>query len=109
MKQPVPALVPQDDGAGAVVVLGDHALEVGVLDGVILDVHRQPFFVGADGRTLGNCPALQDAAHLQPQVIVQRPGGVLLDHEQTAGRGDLAAERLGSALGVALAPVFIQW
>ena len=93
---------------GAVVVPGDHALEVGILDGVILDVHGQTLLVGADRRTLGNGPTLQDAAHLQPQVIVHGPGGVLLHHEQASGRGDLAPECFRSTLRIALAAVFIQ-
>ena len=39
--RPVAPMIPDDDGARAVVVLRDHALELGVLEGVILDLHGQ--------------------------------------------------------------------
>jgi RNase P/RNase MRP subunit p29 len=35
------AAVPDDDGARAVIVGRDHALEVDIVDGVILDVHGE--------------------------------------------------------------------
>jgi hypothetical protein len=36
------AAVPDDDPAGAVVAFGDHALEVAVVERVILDAHGEP-------------------------------------------------------------------
>ena len=115
LQQAVPAAIPHDDGAGAVVAVGDDALEVGVLDRVVLDVHGQALFLRAQRRPLGHRPALQHAVHLEAQVVVQPAGGVLLDDEEApvldagrAGRPRPRAERLGRALGIALLSVVVE-
>src|SRR5262245_5166534 len=55
------AAIPQQDGAAAVLSLGNDALEVAVVEGVILDVHRQPFVPRIEAWPLRDRPALQDA------------------------------------------------
>ena len=75
------ALVPQHHDAGAVAV-GDDAFECAVLDGMILDVHRQPLVRRIDGRAFGHGPRQQDAVVLEAQVVVQMAGQVLLDAEK---------------------------
>ena len=75
------AAIPQHHHAGAV-ALRDHALELAVLDRVILDVHRQPLVGGVDGRALRHRPRQQHAVVLDAEVVVQRGGQVLLDAEE---------------------------
>ena len=75
------AAIPQHHHAGAVAI-GDHALELAVLDRVILDVHRQPLVGGVDRRALRHRPRQQHAVVLDAEVVVQRGGQVLLDAEE---------------------------
>ena len=82
----VPAAVPDDDRAGAVVAWRDHALEVGVLDRVVLDVDGQALLFRAHRRPLRHRPALEHPVHLEAQVVVEAPRRVLLDDEQSAAR-----------------------
>ncbi len=109
--------VPEHHRAAAVLALGDGALEVAVLDGVVLDVHGEPPDLGVEARPLGHGPADEDAVEFEPQVVVQAARGVLLDAEQAAGQALRAAgfgPGLGRTLGlgglaeVALAPVRAQ-
>ncbi len=50
------APVPDDDVAGAVLLGRDHALEVEVLDRVVLDVDGHPAHAGVEGRALRDGP-----------------------------------------------------
>jgi len=101
--------IPQHDGAAAVLALGDGPLERVVLDGVILHLHRQPLDRRIEAGTLGYGPALHDSVELQPQVVVQVAGRVLLDHksELLSGAG-LSTGRLVRAAEISLAPVLRQ-
>ncbi len=101
----VPAVVPHDDRARSVVAGGDDALEVAVLDRVILDVHREPLLLRVPRRSLGHRPALEHAVHLEAQVVVQAPRGVLLHHEEAPARGRVPSEGLGGAIRIALLAV----
>jgi hypothetical protein len=117
LERAVRAPVPHDHGPGAVVAGRDHALEVCVLERMVLDVHREPLLLRAHRRPLRHRPALEHALHFETQVEVQVARPVLLHHE-TRGRrrgrrggrrggagGGRAAERLRRAIGVALAAV----
>jgi hypothetical protein len=73
--------VPQHHDAGAVAGR-NHALELAVLDGVILDVHREPLDGGIERRSLGHRPRQQHAVVLQAEVVVQVTGQVLLHAEE---------------------------
>ena len=75
------AAIPQHHHAGAV-ALRDHALELAVLDRVILDVHRQPLVGGVDRRALRHRPRQQHAVVLDAEVVVQRGGEVFLHAEE---------------------------
>jgi hypothetical protein len=108
LRRAVAPVVPHDDGPGPVVVLRDHPLEVGVLEGVVLDVDRQAPDLGSDRRPLGDRPALEDAVHLQTDVVVQAPGGVLLDHEERPRPRPPAPEGLRGAVRIALLPVGVE-
>ncbi len=85
------AAVPQQHGAAAVLALGDDALELAVLERVILDVHRQPLVGRVEAGPLRHRPALQHAVQLEPEVVVQAARRVLLDHERERSRAALRA------------------
>ena len=74
-------LVPDDDFTGAVVALGNDALEVGVLHRMVLDHHGEALFRDVGGRALGNGPAHECAAPLESEVVVEPGRRVFLDHE----------------------------
>ena len=82
----VGAGVPQLHGARAV-ALRDHALEVDVVERVVLDVHRQAVLLRAHRDAVRYCPRHQHAVALQAQVPVQAGGVVLLDDEAMAVAG----------------------
>jgi hypothetical protein len=98
------AAVPQQDGAGAVIVRRDHAFERAVLDGMVFRAHGQALVLGIETRAARHRPALQHAVELQAEIVVQAPGGVLLDDVTPARLATLRALRLRclgeSALGV---------
>ena len=103
-----PAAIPDDGRSRAVAALGDHALEVGVFDGMVLDVDRQPPLAVPDRWALGHRPAHEHTVDLEPQIVVEPPRRVLVDDEQVAGRRPPVAERLGRPRGVALVPVLVE-
>ena len=102
------AAVPDDHGAGAILALGDRLLEVGVLQRVVLDVHGEPPDRGVERGPLRHRPALERVAELQPQVVVQAPRGMLLDHEHAGPGRDLAARRLRRLGKIALCPIALE-
>ena len=78
--QLVGAGVPQLHGARAV-ALRDHALEVDVVERVVLDVHRQAVLLRAHRDPVRDRPRDQHAVALEAQVPVQAGRVVLLDDE----------------------------
>ncbi len=95
------AAVPHDHVAAAVLAARDHALEVGVLDRVVLHLHGQDARRRVQRRPLGHGPAHQHAVQLEPQVVVQAPGPVPLHDELPDGR-QLRVAGFGSRLGPGL-------
>src|SRR4051812_10361694 len=77
---PVPA-IPQQNGARSVLLRRYHALEIAILERVILDVHREALVRGVEARPLGDRPAQQDTVQLQPKVVVKVRRLVFLDDE----------------------------
>src|SRR5262249_21957898 len=90
------AAVPQHDRAGAVVARRDHALERAVVDRMILGADGQALDLRTEARAARDSPALQHAVQLQPEVVMQAPGGVLLGHVAPARFAALCALRLRS-------------
>ncbi len=91
--------IPHDDVATAVLAVTDHALEVGVLDRMVLDVHRESAGGRVEGRALRHGPARQHTVHLQAEVVVQPPGAVALHDERARAAGrHRGAGRLTSRL-----------
>src|SRR5207249_9509909 len=103
-----PTAVPDDRRPRAVAALGDHTLEVGVLEGMVLDVDGQALLAVADRRALGHRPAREHAVDLEPQIVMEPPRRVLVDDEQVAVGRPAVAERLGRARRVALLPVPVE-
>ena len=103
------AAVPGLDRAGAVLTFRDRALEVGVIERMVLDMRREPPVGGIERGSLAHRPAPQHAAMLKPQVPVQPGplGRVLLHHEQRRRRARLgfARRRLGGDREIALGAV----
>ena len=108
LDQVVRALVPDRHRARAVAV-GDDAVEVQVLDRVVLGVDREAALAALERRTLRHRPRREDAAHLEADVPVQARG-VMPVHHVAAGRLCLRALafRLGRPLEVAFALVFLE-
>lgn len=48
---------------------------------MVLGADREPLDARVQGRPLGDRPGRQRAVHLQPEVVVKRARGVLLDRE----------------------------
>lgn len=67
--------------AGAVLPFGDLALELGVIQGMILDVHRQALVGGIERRPFRHRPALEDAVGLETKIVMQPAGVMFLDDE----------------------------
>src|SRR5689334_6540962 len=103
-----PASVPDDHATGAVLALGDASLELAVVERVVLDVDRQPLVVRRQAGTPGHRPAFEDTVELQSQVVVQPPGGMLMDDEQITRLARQLAARLRGAREVALAGILAQ-
>ena len=101
------APVPDDDVAAAVLTLRDDALEVEVLDRVVLDMNGHPAHGRVEARALGDRPRDEHAFDLEAEVVMEPGGAVTLDDEPTrsaAGR----AGGLGGLREVALALVFLE-
>ena len=101
-------VVPEQDGAAAVLALRDDPLEVAVFDRVVFGHHREALVLGIEAGALGHRPALEDAFHLQAEVVMEPGGGVLLDDEGPAFARLLLAAGLGSDRKVALVVVLLQ-
>jgi hypothetical protein len=93
----------------AVVARRDLAVEVEVLERVILGAHRQVVALGIGRDPLGDGPAGERALVLQAQVPVHRAGGVLLHDEAQRGVGlGRLSRRFRGSLEVAFGPIGVQ-
>ncbi len=105
-----PALIPEHDRAGAVIALGDDALEVAVAEGVILGPYRQPLLRRIEARPLRHRPAEERALPFEAEVIVQ-PGGVVLLHDEAqpfAARLRAAGAGFGRAVEIAHPAILVE-
>ena len=75
------APVPNHHRAAAVLAFGDPALEVEIFQRVVLHVNGQALLSRVQTRPLGDGPRREHAVDLEPEVIVQAAGGMLLDHK----------------------------
>src|SRR5262245_51778060 len=107
------AALPDHHRAAAVFALRDGSLEVAVLERMILHLHGEALVGGVEAGPLGHRPALQGALELEPEVVVESAGRVLLDHEGARGRAPPRgrwglARRLRRGLEIALATILAQ-
>ena len=78
------APVPADGVARAVFAPGNDALEVQVLDRMVLGAGGEAALAGVARGTLRDCPRREDAVDLEPQVVVEPAGSMAMDHEPPA-------------------------
>src|SRR5579862_327525 len=108
----VHAAIPQDDLAGAVVVFGNYAFEVAVVDWMVLDMNREALFFGIERWPFRHRPRTQHALHREAEVIVEACRGMLLDAKHPARASEHSAggisERLRRPLRVALMPILLE-
>jgi hypothetical protein len=103
------AAVPDLDGAGAVLALGDLALEPCVVEGMVLDVHGEVPLPGLERNPLGDCPGEQDAVALEPEIVVEAASVMALDDEDRPSLPlPLSPEGLRCLASVALALVVAE-
>lgn len=58
---------------------GDSALERGVIQGMVFDMHRQSFHMRVEAWAFGYGPALKRAVELEAKILVE-PDGVVFLH-----------------------------
>ena len=68
------ACIPDHHRPGAALAVGDHALEVGVFEWMLLGAYGQMFLGRVHGRTFGHRPGYQNPIDRQSEVIVQPTG-----------------------------------
>ena len=104
----VRAPVPDVDRPGPVLALGDLALEVRVLERMILDVHGERALAAAQRHAPRQRPARKHAIALEPQVVVQAPRDVTLDDEDRVS-APLLRDASSSGSGVRPARRFARY
>ena len=92
----VGAPVPDDDVARAVLAPRDDALEVEVVERMVLDVDREPPLARVEARPARDRPGREHALHLEPEVVVEGGGAMTLDDEPPRPRSALTG-RSGAA------------
>jgi hypothetical protein len=102
----VGAVIPDLDGAGAVVPRGNLALEGCVVERVVLHVHGERLLPGLERNALGNGPAGERTIPLEAEVVVE-PARVMAlhDEDRLLRLPSLPGEGFRSLLRISLAPV----
>src|SRR5262249_11662042 len=90
--------VPDDAVAGAILSVGDAALEVSVLEWVVLGLDRESLLRRVVARALRAGPAREDAVDLEPQVVVE-PGRIVLVHHEPKSAGGCGGDAPRCGLG----------
>ena len=75
------AAIPNQYRPRSIFSLGNHTLEIGIFERVILDLHSEPLYPWIEARSFRQGPTLEHAVELQPEIVVQAPRGMLLDDE----------------------------
>ncbi len=104
---PCPA-VPHHHRAAAIRPFGNDPFEVGIGEGVILDMNRESFVARIQTRPFGHRPALQGAAEFKAKVVMQPPCSMLLHHEAAVNALHDRSARLRRRPEIALRPVSLQ-
>jgi hypothetical protein len=104
------AFVPDHHRSGAVLALGNHPLEIGVLDRMVLRPYGEPLVRRIHRRPFGDCPGYQDTVDRQPKIIMQSTRVVFLHDKDTAAvPAPNTPHRLGRLTKLPLAAVFFEW
>src|SRR5260370_32958784 len=78
------AAIPDHHGAAAVFAARDGAFELVVFDRMIFDMNGESLVVWVEARAARHRPAFHDAVELKPQIVVQPPRRMFLDHVSIA-------------------------
>src|SRR5215467_11497256 len=102
------AAVPNQHGSAAILALRDGPFERVVLDRMIFHLNRQALLARNEARTAGHRPALHHAVELEPHVVMQPAGGMLLDDELITLGSPCAPARLRGHVEFALLAINLQ-
>ena len=102
------ANIPNHHRARAVIAFRDDALKIEIRNRMILHLHCQPLVRRIERRSLRHRPRFQDALHLEPKVIMQPRGIVLLHHEPVPSLARNFRRRLGRRFKPPFPFVFFQ-
>src|SRR5690606_1597037 len=104
------AAIPDDDLSCTVFTFGNLAFKLIVGQWVIFHLHRHAFDSGVQTGALGHGPAFHGAIQLQPQVVMQPAGPMLLyDEGREAVPGSTVFAGLRCKRKVTLGPVRFKW
>ena len=100
-------LVPQHHRAAAVIALGDGALEVAIVERVVLDMDREALLLGIEARPIGHRPRHQHAVALEAEIEMHPRRVVFLDQVAVTGLRSVgnAAAGLGGAGKIAFGAI----
>ena len=90
------AAIPELDGPAAILALRDRALEIAIIQRVILDFDRQPLVVRIERWASRHRPGLEHAVEFEAQIIMKARRVMFLDDETAP----LARRRIGSRRSV---------
>src|SRR5215213_8540694 len=86
----VVAAIPKHHCSCAVIAFGNGAFKSTILDGMILDVHGEPFISLLRRHSFGNSPRFENPLHFKPKIIMKPAGVVFLnDKRQSACLGPM--------------------
>src|ERR1700683_1994053 len=74
------AAIPDHHGTAAILALRDSTLEGVVFDWMVLDVDGETLFSGIEARPARDGPAFHDAVEREPQIVMQPPRRMFLNH-----------------------------
>lgn len=101
------AAIPQHHRATAILTLWNRAFEVAIVERVILDLDHETLVVRIERWPLSHRPGFEHPVELEPQIIMEPCGVVLLDHEPPPVRRlDLHLAARFAGLEIALGTVF---
>ena len=76
--------IPDHYCTAAVLALRNRALEIFVIDRMILDLNGEMFFSFLPGKSFRQCPGFQNAFHLKPEIVMQPAGRMLLNYKSAS-------------------------
>jgi len=109
LQEVVRAAIPDLDGSRSVLAGRNHALEVAVLERMVLDVDCKMPLALLQRNAFRHRPARERTSALEPEVVVEAPRGMPLDHEaKLLGVALFGAERLRRLPRIPLPAVLVE-